>query len=161
MKYIRDALTTTDSTLLTALAEKCPFIDGSIIYNARTLYSLVFNSQKHFFDGGCDTKVTDSTTRKSNKTFINSNITEAMPKNGYMLFPNPNAGIFTITQQIHENITAQIDVWNDIGEKVFNKSVKFANGSVRIDLGKVSPGLYMLEITDRDGGQLMTKITIE
>ena len=53
-----------DSAALSVLANMCPYSDGSVIFQARSLYSQVFNDMRQFNDLGCEdfSDTTDSGT---------------------------------------------------------------------------------------------------
>jgi xyloglucan-specific exo-beta-1,4-glucanase len=67
------------------------------------------------------------------------------------IYPNPNPGIFTVI--LNEAITnqeAEMDVFNQLGEKVYATQVKLDNGKVHIDISSLPTGAYMLNLKIKD-----------
>ncbi len=69
--------------------------------------------------------------------------------NGVSLFPNPNNGIFSVkfTEQPQE--TYNLSVINVMGQTVYQKqNVKPEGDLLNIDLGNLSKGIYLINISD-------------
>jgi hypothetical protein len=67
------------------------------------------------------------------------------------IYPNPNPGIFAVI--LNEAITnqeAEMEVFNQLGEKVYAKQVKLDNGKVHIDISSLPTGAYMLNLKIKD-----------
>jgi hypothetical protein len=74
--------------------------------------------------------------------------------------PNPNEGSFQIDckNKIGEN--ANIRVYNNIGQLVFQKQIKIESGFLPIDLSLLSKGIYAIELlTEKSisSGKVMIK----
>jgi hypothetical protein len=66
------------------------------------------------------------------------------------VFPNPNAGVFTV--KATEN-NSSVAVYSIIGENVY--SSKLAKGNNSIDLTNLAAGSYIVKVNN--GGTLVTK----
>lgn len=154
VQYLRDTLDSTDSVNLAVLAFKCPTVDGPIIYQARSLYSVVFEDFPPFNDAGCDGDTTTTTPKplaKERKTDHQS----------YTLYPNPTDGHINLHQAVADSEPVSIEVWNATGAKVFRNKVAFQGGDAYLQLSKMPPGLYLLQVLDARGNRFVIKFTIQ
>jgi len=164
IKYQLGSLSNFDSSQLIALANKCPFIDGSIIYNVRTLYGIVFNSPRHFFDGGCDfIDSTDVERRTGSGNNDNSNISavSAKSKQQYQIYPNPNNGIFILQQALLDINPVSIEILNETGSITYKSIVIFANKQANFHTTGLSNGVYLLKLIDSNGNVYTIKFLKE
>ncbi|HTB32272.1 MAG TPA: T9SS type A sorting domain-containing protein [Bacteroidia bacterium] len=67
------------------------------------------------------------------------------------VFPNPNAGTFTVVCNRVITIASQpvIEIYNILGEKIY--SANLLDGNTVISLGKQAPGIYIYKISTPDG----------
>jgi hypothetical protein len=81
-------------------------------------------------------------------------------ENQVLVYPNPGKGVFEITTK-NTISDAEIAVFNAVGEKIFYQSNLQMQSftPLRINLGKVSSGLYLLLINNGDNGAV--KIMVE
>lgn len=70
------------------------------------------------------------------------------PKEVVSVYPNPSNGVFTFRMQ-GANQKAQMDIYNILGEQVYNKSIN--SESTQIDLSNQPKGLYLYRITSEKG----------
>lgn len=76
-------------------------------------------------------------------------------RNAIKTFPNPNNGLFTISD-VGENST--IEIVNILGKRVY--TVNHVSGKQIIDLRDQANGVYFLEVTDMQGKNFSSKIVI-
>lgn len=70
--------------------------------------------------------------------------------NSLLLYPNPNSGIFNIRFRETQYETVNISVMNVMGQKVFEQNnLKPESNEVGINLGELSKGIYLINISDR------------
>lgn len=77
-------------------------------------------------------------------------VTEINATDAVSIFPNPNAGVFTV--KATEN-NSSVAVYSIIGENVY--SAKLAKGNNSIDLTNLAAGSYIVKVNN--GGTLVTK----
>ncbi len=68
------------------------------------------------------------------------------------VFPNPSSGVFTINASIPNVSTADIIIYNAIGEAVLEKriTIKYGNG-VEVDLTDKPEGMYLIKLKTSEG----------
>jgi trimeric autotransporter adhesin len=72
--------------------------------------------------------------------------------NSLTIFPNPSNGVFTF--QIALNTSGQIVVYNLLGEKVYDATLRQAQGENQIDLSMHPAGMYLYRIMDGLGNSI-------
>ena len=78
-----------------------------------------------------------------NYCFTNSSI-----ENGFLIYPNPTSGQFTI--EVNYETPEQINdltIFNSIGQIVFNNY--FLLNTTKIDLSNFSKGVYLIKVNER------------
>jgi hypothetical protein len=144
ISWLDTTLSGQDSTDLTALAQMCPFIDGPIIYNARTLYNLVNGKLEIFNDDGC----IQSGEGGGGSRFITRPGKEADEDEQTIseihVFPNPNDGIMTLLiPESKKNVVIRIF---DVSNRLVFSSNKRPNGKpVTVDTQLLN-GVYFLHV---------------
>lgn len=160
-QYMNGAMTGSDTSSVVALANLCPMHDGLVVYQARALYTLVFDSIKVFDDSYCacipDSIVVD-TTGKGYRTA--NTVKKITTTQQYTLYPDPNDGNITILQSIADIEPMQIQVWNEIGKQEFKKQLCFTEKKLQLQLKGLNEGVYILLITDSKGTTNSIKFTV-
>jgi Secretion system C-terminal sorting domain len=164
MNYTQGVMTATDSTYLVIMANMCPYVDGAVIYEARALYSLVYQDPRMFNDVGCEANdqgaVWDSTCqcfRKAN----GDNKSDAPLAQAYKLYPNPNDGSFLVQQLYPDNTQAEVSIYDAMGNLVLRRTAGFQNGLLPLDVTGTPPGIYLLQLLDGKGRTSTIKFTIQ
>ncbi len=152
LTYIQDTLSPTDSSLLAVLANKCPIVDGPVIYDARALYSSVFKNPPVFGEGECDA-MSFTSGKEIRKQAAND-------RQAYNLYPNPNDGKITLLQKVADNDPVNVEVWNVVGKSIYKGKVDFSSGIAKLDLHQNIPGLYVIQLSDSAGNRFTLKFTI-
>ena len=69
------------------------------------------------------------------------------------LFPNPNAGSFTIESTGAGNGDVVLEIFNERGQIIWNSRIRTGSGPLRerLNLEDAPPGLYLLRIRTREG----------
>ena len=156
MKYMQDTLNADDRTMVSTLAGLCPDRNGTVIFEARALYSMVFGSVPENTNN-CGTDTATSRITKYNKN------TDAAddPRQSYQLYPNPNNGNFVLRQATFVVQTVDIVVYNTLGAVVYKGIITFSSGYASLKLDNQVPGLYLLLMKDNTGKQFNLKFVIE
>ena len=160
MGYLTDTLSPSDSAQLLILAQKCPNTDGSVIYQARALYSQVFGDMQIFNDYGCDGKPGGGILSKGKRTTSRSANVIA-PQQHYRLYPNPTDGYLSLEQAMPDNGVVNAEVWNATGIRIFNGPLHFEAGKTKMQVIDPVPGVYLLQLTDSNGSRFNLKFVIE
>ncbi len=78
-----------------------------------------------------------------------NNVQEIFNNHFIRVFPNPSDGIINIE---NKNLKAdKIEIFNILGEKVYERIVETSRGMSLLDISELSEGLYFLKILDKDG----------
>ncbi len=81
-----------------------------------------------------------------------TNRTSYIDKEGVIVYPNPNAGNFTLRLNIGSHNNVSIDVFDALNKKIYsekNKSVKNGN-EINFNFENYSEGLYYIRITSSE-----------
>ena len=72
---------------------------------------------------------------------------------GILVYPNPTNGYFTLSYMSNENAETTICMYNLVGQIIFSKSLFQVKGlnTVNFDISSFSQGIYMLELTLKNG----------
>ncbi len=65
------------------------------------------------------------------------------------LFPNPTTGVFQINLELKEARQVEVNIFNAIGNRVFNTTAQGEKLNIPINLKKESQGLYFIEIKSK------------
>ena len=79
----------------------------------------------------------------------------------YTLRPNPNNGVMQLQQQVQDNNPVNATVLSATGAQVYKGTLQFAGGTSKLNLGNITPGLYVLQLTDSKGNDFILKFVIE
>ncbi len=159
LRYMEDTLTTTDSVYLRHLAEKCPDVDGAVVYNARALYSLVFNDMQIFNDGGCGAVEMPPAERNAGATGVKD--INSITGQQYNLYPNPSDGHIILMQTKTDNRDILAEVLTATGTSILRQQLHFEDRQAAINVTKAPPGIYILILADGDGTRYTLKFVKE
>lgn len=79
--------------------------------------------------------------------------------NGFTVFPNPSAGVFTLKFSEHGTTKNEVSVYSSIGNKVYFSRENAGAKEALIDVSYLSKGIYFVEIKNTSG-QSVQKIII-
>lgn len=130
--------TMADSIDLKSIAEKCPFSDGSVIYQARALYNTIFKTYQ-IFENNCLADI------EAKSMFVEN---ETETPSGWMLFPNPAQNEVNIAFEDRALTQIDIQVMDINGKIVFtNSALEILEGisTFRLD---VENGMYVVKLTN-------------
>ena len=160
MKYATASLSSDDSLSIFALAQLCPELNGTVVFQARALYSQMFNNLSMFNDDSClDIDSNYIAGRHSNP--IHGGEQSKIDIQQYKLLPNPNDGNLTLYQLLEDNQPVKVEIWNALGICVYKNDLNFIGGADRLHLSNASPGLYLVRLTDNKGREFVLKFVLE
>ncbi len=149
IKFTGLTLTVEDSAAILALAQLCPHKDGMVVYQARALYSYIYNDLTMFNDDSCMAE--DSTYRAEWKQPRQGSITaQDIGGQGYQLYPNPNDGNITLQQLISDTGIVRVEIYDVVGRRVYGNKLQFSGKIAKLHVGDIVPGMYLLQLTGTD-----------
>ncbi|MCC9166857.1 T9SS type A sorting domain-containing protein [Pontibacter harenae] len=83
------------------------------------------------FDGGCVSELSDIFTASFYADFV--------------VYPNPSIGVVTVSGPTLEE-GLEIEVFNSIGKRVYQKTLRSFSGKEKVDLGHLSADLYFMSL---------------
>lgn len=154
INYETGTFSTEDSTRLFALAQLCPEVNGTVVYQARALYSGIFNDYSMYNDDSC---------MNADSTYIGERHSETGTQNEqeYMLWPNPNNGSISLGQTIPDNKPVKAEIWNEVGMAVYQDELQFSGGRDQLHMMNAAPGLYLLRLTDSKNRVFTLKFVVQ
>jgi hypothetical protein len=154
LKFLKGTLDENGKTTLFALAQKCPAVDGAVVYQARGLYRRISGEVINYDDDSCMYGVSNWY-KKAPKDQLNGLLT------GYTMYPNPNQGSFTIRQTAPAAQQVNVRVYNAIGVQIYQSYSNFTNGTISVQLGSQPQGIYLVCIEDGEKAPTCLRFTIK
>jgi len=148
MKYATASLSSSDSLAILALAQLCPERNGTVVFQARSLYSQIYNDLSMFNDDSCLDVDSGYVAARHSDNGNNNKINATTGNQNYSIHPNPNDGNFVLLQYIPDNEPVKIRIYDEIGRSIYNQDLQFSNSKGQLNLVNYVPGIYLLEITD-------------
>ncbi len=159
INYVNGTLSGSDSLQILALSQLCPEINGTVVYQARALYSFIYNDLSMFNDDSCvNTDTVDIAARHGISPTLSNGEVIAQK---YSLIPNPNNGNFTIMQTIKDEMPVKAEILNSVGMNVYKGNLLFNAGIDKLQMLNTIPGLYLLRLTDNKGQKYLIKFVVE
>ncbi len=90
-------------------------------------------------------------TAEANTTIGTSSADELPGLVSINLFPNPNTGRFSLTAEFGESLEATVNVYNMLGQRVFQRLVEGQQIEVPVDITHHAAGTYLVELKAGDG----------
>ncbi len=82
---------------------------------------------------------------------VSTNVTAWFDASNGTSTTTPNDGSFTFTIEATQSTLTSVNVLNVVGEVVYSKSAVAVQQNNRINLGGISSGVYLLQITNENG----------
>jgi hypothetical protein len=150
-KYYTNAYTDNDNTALFTLANKCPFLEGEVIYRARSFYNIINNTVELFKDN-CPVDEKSSSRLFANKTITNINSWNVN------IYPNPTSNeLFINSSKETEEINIIITDVN--GRIIVDHFVKTIHFTGNIKLNMIS-GIYFVTLSNNNNDKAIKKLVI-
>jgi hypothetical protein len=146
-----------DQVDLNVLAHKCPFIDGAIVYNARTLYFGVTGVLDVYNDENCDREEDDGNGRMAfyeNGEEKNKELSIGETDN-YQLFPNPASDkLYILGKSAREDLTLEI---YDVNNRLISKTdLSLNNYTADLKLNLIN-GVYFVTLINKNNKEKIVK----
>jgi hypothetical protein len=136
-------LTTNDSLGLVTLANGCPFSDGGVVYQARALYNVAFDTYRLFYDI-CNTNTSQRLIDKNEQKSISA-------ISFSRIYPNPTSGLVNIEVSDSKNKEEVIiEVFDITGKLVYSVKQILNNSTISIQ-PDLSNGTYLVKIRLNNG----------
>lgn len=148
-----DSLTVTQLNTLRVLANKCPFQDGSAVYDARAL--LVAYDGVTLYNDSCYSERRDNAERRMKKS-----ISDTAQNINITIYPNPNNGSFTINYHLEKGQTGEVDILTTTGIEVGEYILSSEKGKMSIINPELSNGIYLYKLVTNDNDTRVGKIVI-
>lgn len=128
------------------LASACPFTDGDVVYQARALYNSIYRTNI-YFENNCP-----EVTERSFSTVKNTEPSSF----DVLVYPNPNAGDFSLVPFNTDIIALNIKVIDVNGKMVFTKTITSGDRLFNLNIDSPS-GIYMMYISDPHTNESIVK----
>ncbi|MEO6303620.1 MAG: T9SS type A sorting domain-containing protein [Bacteroidia bacterium] len=139
-----------DSTLLSNLANACPYMSGGVVYQARAFYNILYTTYKVFYDN-CN----EVSARKANKPKQNIRVILKTE-----VYPNPNNGNYTIRfTNVLEKQNIEISIFDLSGKLLFKENKLISGNEINMSNNFIN-GAYTVKIKLPDGSYDLHKIII-
>ncbi len=148
IKYMQAGMNGTDSLDLLALASLCPERNGGAVFQARALYSVVFDDINFFYDDSCLDADTTYVAAKHTRNTAGVNRPSEPSTQRYQLYPNPNNGTFVLQQYVADDKPVRVRIYDVTGRSVYSNDLAFAGNRSELNAGDIPPGVYLLEVKD-------------
>ncbi len=79
----------------------------------------------------------------------------------YTLYPNPTTGKLNLAQNTPVDGKQGYRVLNYAGQTLISGTVNFLGGTSQLDLGNLSPGVYLVEMRDAQGATATFRVVVE
>ena len=138
-------LTFADYTKLVEIAEQCPLDGGKAVFEARALRNYIDRWNYEYIDLCED---------NNEKSFFDFN---DIRDQNIILFPNPNNGIFSISNK--SNLNLEFKLFDLIGNEIHSDKV-FENSIKELNFENLANGIYLYELCINNNMIKVGKLTI-
>lgn len=132
------------------LAQKCPYSDGAVVYNARALMKIWGDDE--IYHNACEVMSIPAGNGDQSKL---SKTRSTLPTENVLVYPNPNNGTFNIAYTFQEN-THTFELYDLMGKKVTEKTLSGNDGVEKINLSNINHGIYFYKVIDVNGKMLFS-----
>ena len=153
MNYANNTLSGSDSTTIATIANGCPFTDGNVVYQARSLYNVMFDTYVVFEDN-CPEGSGSRMAQYSENAANSNEVTDAV------IYPNPGASAFNLALFGQKDGEVDIQVADITGKIVYQNKHQIENSMTSFNLD-VTNGVYMVRVTGAANTLLIKKLVIQ
>jgi len=127
-------LTTTQKSVLTDLAQQCPYEFGPAVFQARTYLKACGDSVE--YSNPCENLVSVSGARI---IAPDGKVIKGIEIN---VFPNPAESAITLNSSLPTGVSGEIVFFDGIGNKLFSVKLTEGDNAMDVDISKYAAGLY-------------------
>jgi len=138
-----------DSNTLWEMTQKCIFIEGPVVLNARIFYNSLYRNQYTVFEDNCGEEDSQGEGRLATKNSNNGTF-------DVEVFPNPASKGFEAKSNCKENCEIHIEGYDIQGNKVIDKLCNQNEGHCFVEI-HLSNGNYLLKITKMTSKETVLK----
>jgi hypothetical protein len=147
-------LSAENKTSLQNLALRCPHIEGSVIYSARSLFNSLFPENYTIFQDVC----AGSGLYKS----LDSNFLDKKEnKFEVIVFPNPTNDVINISTNLSKDEEIEIIITDLAGSNVLKQKCVTNNSNCFVSMANISDGLYYVTIKNKHFDAIIKKIILK
>ncbi len=171
------SFTETEKEEIEAMAMSCPFVNGTAVYKARTIYAsinpgidyndlTICNAAGVYKNGGGKGLFDDENTLLNNMISGNGNTTinhvnKFTNKAGVKLYPNPASNNITIDYKLNANETAVLIIYDVIGRERLKFDLQSNVNKVDVKINSLEPGVYSYKYSVNNIQNSTGKLIIE
>lgn len=126
-------------SVLRGIANECPFEQGVAVYEARMLVQ-PYDNLLTVYENPCETEQEGRIMNIANTNAANPTATE------FIIYPNPNAGTFTLNYVVSNNDKAQLVIYDLSGRRIKTFLLSSSQNVAVIENAELSNGVYMYSI---------------
>ncbi len=168
-------LTLLENIQLLLLAYQCPFTDGAIVYNARSLYGLINMVSLDYNDTYCaqlgfsfkpntlDSVPISSIDNEILQTELIKHEKQSKEKynvkNNYELFPNPAQDEVFVNSTLIANEIVNVKISDANGKVLLSREININNHLGKVQLNLIN-GVYVIEITSKTNSREFKKLVV-
>jgi hypothetical protein len=142
-----------DSTNLTSLANGCPFTDGGVVYQARALYNVAFDTYRLFYD----TCPTEENTERLVSGADQKNISAV---HFSRIYPNPTNGLLNVeVANAKDKEEVSVEVFDITGKSVYNAK-QTLNDKYIVLHTDLNSGTYLVKVKLSNGTMDVHRLVI-
>jgi hypothetical protein len=147
-----DTFTTGDSSQLHYIANLCPLLAGTAVFEARAMYALIAN-QYYWDEAACSGySYRDLSVPVRSDSVIQSSVIK--------IYPNPASDKLILDWLSPKNESADIVIVDMMGQQILEQTVKSNTGHIFIDVTSFNVGTYLTTLQSVNGLIYKTKTVI-
>jgi hypothetical protein len=132
-------------SVMKQLAQKCPYSDGAVVYNARALLKVWGDNEAYFNACEIATLPDEKVARQMITPMQDNTFTQNV-----LVYPNPTNGEFSIAYAF-ENTSNTFELYDIMGKIAFSKTLIGSTGVETVATSDLVTGIYFYKITDYTG----------
>jgi hypothetical protein len=85
-----------------------------------------------------------------------------LSKSNFMIYPNPNNGLFNMEFDLSDNETSIVSITNMLNDVVYNTTLSSAgHNKLDIDLSRFDKGVYVVKFSSTKGANIINRIVVQ
>ncbi len=159
INFLNGSMSSDDTTNVLRLASLCPNQNGTIVFQARALYSEVYNDLTTWNDDSC------ILSRQKPDTLAQRHVQPGVTGSDvldqqYSLHPNPSNGNIYLRQKYEDDSAVRAEILDVEGREIYRNTLFFNQQNAHIIMQGLPYGLYLLKLEDSRGRIFILKFVI-